>query len=78
MKSSTSVANVVPGCRLMWASAVVLALLSSPSTSLDAQSPPPVQGTVALEGTMKKVYRDRKSTRLNSSHIQKSRMPSSA
>ena len=38
-----------------------------------------VKVNVALTcGTDLKVYRDRKSTRLNSSHIQKSRMPSSA
>ena len=30
------------------------------------------------DGVAQKVLRDRKSTRLNSSHIQKSRMPSSA
>ena len=39
-----------------------------------------VLGTVIREtiGTMSEAKKDRKSTRLNSSHIQKSRMPSSA
>ena len=39
------------------------------------------EGALLKKGSGKKwgiVYRDRKSTRLNSSHIQKSRMPSSA
>jgi hypothetical protein len=30
---------------------------SGASITLNGQSPPPVQGTIALEGTMKKVYR---------------------
>ena len=33
---------------------------------------------VGGDGTIQEVLKDRKSTRLNSSHIQKSRMPSSA
>ena len=37
---------------------------------------PLFRGTVGSDGG--KLYEDRKSTRLNSSHIQKSRMPSSA
>ena len=39
-----------------------------------------IQGMAVTFGYQnpKKIYTDRKSTRLNSSHIQKSRMPSSA
>ena len=33
---------------------------------------------ISLSDELKKVYRDRKSTRLNSSHVRTSRMPSSA
>ena len=35
-------------------------------------------GSMSVGGTMKMKSRDRKSTRLNSSHIEESRMPSSA
>jgi hypothetical protein len=43
--------------RLGWLFAVFLALASGVSATLHGQSPPPVQGTIALEGTMKKFYR---------------------
>jgi hypothetical protein len=42
---------------LVWSVAVLLGLVTGLSIALNAQSPPPVQGTIALEGTMKKVYR---------------------
>ena len=35
-------------------------------------------GQIVLKGGARKVRRDRKSTRLNSSHVRTSRMPSSA
>jgi hypothetical protein len=42
----------------MWLLVPSIVLLTSGAlTPLGAQSPPPVQGTVALEGTMKKFYR---------------------
>ena len=57
MKSSRCTANVVFGRPLVWASAVLIALAPGLSIALTAQSPPPVHGTIALEGTMRKVYR---------------------
>src|SRR5579864_4015988 len=42
---------------LMWSLTLLGGLVLGMSISLNAQSPPPVQGTVALEGTMKKFYR---------------------
>ena len=52
-----------------------------PSAELD-EARAPGERTVVLAGgcfwCVEAVYKDRKSTRLNSSHIQKSRMPSSA
>ena len=39
-----------------WSLAVPVAVVLGASNTLMAQSPPPVQGTMALEGTMKKVY----------------------
>lgn len=39
------------------ASIVLVALAPRVSVVLSAQSPPPVRGTIALEGTMKKFYR---------------------
>jgi hypothetical protein len=56
MKSSRHIANVALG-RLAWASGVLIALTLGMSITLSAQSPPPVQGTIALEGTMKTLYR---------------------
>jgi hypothetical protein len=55
MKSS--VANVALRRWLMWSSATLIALVSSASITLGAQNGPPVQGTIALEGTMKTFYR---------------------
>ena len=54
MKSS--IANVALRRWLMWSSAII-ALVSSVSITLGAQSGPPVQRTIALEGTMKTFYR---------------------
>ena len=51
-----SIANVALRRWLMWSSAII-ALVSSLSITLGAQSGPPVQGTIALEGTMKTFYR---------------------
>ena len=56
MKSSRCNANVMFGRRLAWIPALLVALVAG-SVALSAQSPPPVRGTIALEGTMKKVYR---------------------
>jgi hypothetical protein len=50
------IANVALRHWLVW-SAAIIALASSVSITLGAQSGPPVQRTVALEGTMKTFYR---------------------
>ena len=50
------IANVSLRHWLVWSSAIV-ALVSSVSITLGAQSGPPVQRTIALEGTMKTFYR---------------------
>jgi hypothetical protein len=55
MKSFNSSATL--GYRRCLLGALVVVLVAGVSTPLSAQSPPPVQGTVALEGTMKKFYR---------------------
>ena len=51
-----SIANVALRHWLVWSSAII-ALVSSVSITLGAQSGPPVQRTIALEGTMKTFYR---------------------
>jgi hypothetical protein len=43
--------------RVGWSLAVAFGLVLSSSEPLGAQSPPPVQGTIALEGRMKEFYR---------------------
>jgi hypothetical protein len=43
--------------RLRWPMAVLAGFVLSGSLGLGAQSPPPVRGTIALEGTMKKFYK---------------------
>jgi len=50
------IANVSLRHWLVWSSAII-ALVSSVSITLGAQSGPPVQRTIALEGTMKTFYR---------------------
>ena len=45
---------------------------------IDAHTHPASAGLRHVECNLDRFFRDRKSTRLNSSHIQKSRMPSSA
>jgi len=55
MKPSTT--NVTLRRWLVWSSAILIALVPSVSVTLSAQSPPPVQGTIALEGTVKTFYR---------------------
>jgi len=52
-----SIANVALRRWLVWSSAILIALVPSVSITLSAQSPPPVQGTIPLEGTMKTFYR---------------------
>src|SRR5262249_20436306 len=39
------------------ATGIIAGIVGGVSSTLGAQSPPPVGGTIALEGTMKKVYR---------------------
>jgi hypothetical protein len=56
MKSVTGIARAAFRYGGVWALATVVALLAT-SIRLSAQSAPPAQGTVALEGTMKKFYR---------------------
>jgi hypothetical protein len=41
---------------LVWSLTVVAGPVLGATLALNAQSPPPVRGTMALEGTMKKVY----------------------
>jgi hypothetical protein len=43
--------------RLGWSAVLAAGLIVGSSMPLGAQSPPPVQGTIALEGTMKQFYR---------------------
>jgi hypothetical protein len=43
--------------RLGWSAVLAAGLIVGSSMPLGAQSPPPVQGTIALEGSMKKFYR---------------------
>jgi hypothetical protein len=50
-------ARVSSSRSLMWSLTLLGGLVLVMSISLNAQSPPPVQGTIALEGTMKKFYR---------------------
>ena len=57
MKSSTHIAGMALNVCLVWSVAALVGLVTGASITLSAQSPPPVQGTIALEGTMKKVYR---------------------
>jgi hypothetical protein len=42
---------------LFWPTAALVVTILMAPPGLAAQSPPPVQGTIALEGTMKKFYR---------------------
>ena len=53
MKPSRLTAKMAFGRWLVWSSAVVVGFIPGVSITLSAQSPPPVQGTIALEGTMK-------------------------
>ena len=57
MKSSRQIGGVGLTRCLVWSLAVLLGLVAGESITLNGQSGPPVQGTIALEGTMKKVYR---------------------
>ena len=41
----------------VWSLAILAAAALPMSVASDAQTPPPVQGTIALEGTMKKFYK---------------------
>jgi hypothetical protein len=50
-------ATVAFNGRLGWSAVLAAGLIVGSSMPLGAQSPPPVQGTIALEGTMKKFYR---------------------
>jgi hypothetical protein len=55
MKPSRFFAKSGSGLWLAWALAVLGGLVPRASITVAAQSPPLVQGTIALEGTMKKV-----------------------
>ena len=57
MKPSRLTGTTGRGRWLVWSSVMLVALVPRTSVALTAQSPPPVQGTIALEGTMKKFYR---------------------
>jgi hypothetical protein len=57
MKPFTFVTKTRFGRLLVSSAAVLMWLVAGPSIALSAQSPPPVQGTIAVEGTMKKLYR---------------------
>ena len=64
--------------------AATVATTVTPSRAADASArapsalPPSAKGAEAEAGTPRYAARDRKSTRLNSSHVSESRMPSSA
>ena len=61
--------------------AAVERVVRAAEVTLLPNAPPIVLGAIDVGGRVLPVFnvrRDRKSTRLNSSHIQKSRMPSSA
>ena len=57
MKSSRRIAGMALNRCLVRSLAVLVGLVTGVPITLNGQSPPPVQGTIALEGTMKKVYR---------------------
>jgi hypothetical protein len=57
MKSCRHIAGIALNRCLVWSLAVLVGLVAGVPITLSAQSSPPVQGTIALEGTMKKVYR---------------------
>jgi len=57
MKPSTLIANGASIQWRVWSLALVGGVLLGMSMMLNAQSPQPVQGTIALEGNMKKFYR---------------------
>jgi hypothetical protein len=58
MKRNKLITNVTTSRWLRWwcACAVAGVLLGGTSTTASAQSTPPVRGTIALQGTMKKLY----------------------
>jgi hypothetical protein len=57
MKPKNCRATSALGVRLGWSTTFALGLVLGSLTPLEAQSPPPVQGTMALEGRMKEFYR---------------------
>ena len=57
MKPSRLIANGGSSRWLVWSLALLGGLVLGVSITMRAQSPPPAQGTIALEGTMKKFYR---------------------
>jgi hypothetical protein len=57
MKPESRRAATTFGVRLGWSTTFALGLVLGSLTPLEAQSPPPVQGTMALEGSMKEFYR---------------------
>ncbi len=57
MKHSRFNPTLACGRCLMWSSVLLVGLAPRVSITLSAQSPPPVQGTISLEGTMKTFYR---------------------
>jgi hypothetical protein len=57
MKRFRFVAEKVIGPLLLWSSPILVGFHSGVSITLSAEGPPPVRGTMALEGTMKRVYR---------------------
>ena len=52
--------------------------LALPKTTADIVDPPPKAITISINEKGEVAWEDRKSTRLNSSHMSESRMPSSA
>ena len=71
-----------PGKSILISLAAVLLLAAAPAGAAllgpDDEQEAPLRQVLTQEQAQKLRAEDRKSTRLNSSHIQKSRMPSSA
>ena len=57
MKRSRLISRAARSRWLVWSTAILVTFAPRMSSVLSAQSPPPVEGTIALEGTLKTVCR---------------------